>query len=94
MAVTQGCADPRAGRFPPASSISMFNTFGNGAPLTTLLVGPDDHGHWLVQEQGGALEGSFVSQAAALQFARWERHAYPHARVELSATPLVPRLAP
>ncbi len=73
----------------------MFNTSidGGAGPLTTLLVGPDDHGHWLVQEQDGALEGSFVSQAAALQFARWERHAYPYARVELSATPLVPRLA-
>lgn len=58
----------------------------------TLLVGQDDHGHWLVQEQDGALEGCFVSRDAALSFARWERHAYAHAHVELAVEPLVPRL--
>lgn len=58
----------------------------------TLLVGQDSHGHWLVQEQGGELEGSFVSRDAALSFARWERHAYASARVQLVAEPLLPRL--
>jgi hypothetical protein len=74
----------------------MFNASIAPAPCapTTLLVGPDNHGHWLVQEQDGPLEGSFISQAAALRFARWERHAFAQARVELSAAPLVPRLAP
>jgi hypothetical protein len=60
---------------------------------TTLLVGLDRRGHWLVQEEGGALEGSFISRGAALRFARWEMHAYPHARIELSAEPLTPRIA-
>jgi hypothetical protein len=59
---------------------------------TTLLVGPDNYGHWLVQQQGGGLEGSFVSQAEALRFARWERHAFLHARIEMATAPLVPRL--
>ncbi|WP_420141558.1 hypothetical protein [Sphingomonas sp.] len=59
---------------------------------TILLVGLDRGGHWLVQEQGGALEGSFVSRDAALRFARWERHAFAHAVIELSAEPLTPRV--
>ena len=62
-------------------------------PTVLLLVGPDAHGHWLVQEDHGALEGSFVSREAALRFARWERHAYPSARIALSEGPLVSRLA-
>ncbi len=61
-------------------------------PPVTLLVGQDAHGHWLVQEQEGVLEGRFVSRDAALSFARWERHAYGRARIELAAEPLVPRL--
>jgi hypothetical protein len=63
----------------------------SAAPVT-LLVGPDGHGHWLVQEQDGALEGCFVSRDAALSFARWERHAYPAAQVALAAR-LTPRIA-
>lgn len=63
------------------------------APAVTLLVGPDTHGHWLVQERDGALEGSFVSREAALHFARWERHAYPAAIVTLTDGPLTSRLA-
>ncbi|WP_404712739.1 hypothetical protein [Sphingomonas sp. MMS24-J13] len=69
----------------------MLQSLSDPAPVT-LLVGQDSHGHWLVQEQGGALEGCFVSRAAALDFARWERHAYPSARVQLSADPLTPRV--
>jgi hypothetical protein len=69
----------------------MLQSFPDSASVT-LLVGQDIHGHWLVQEQDGALEGSFVSQDAALSFARWERHAYACARVQLAAEPLVPRL--
>lgn len=61
-------------------------------PQVTLLVGQDREGHWLVQERDGALEGCFVSRAAALDFARWERHAYPSACVQVSAEPLTPRL--
>jgi hypothetical protein len=64
------------------------------SPITTLLVGRDDRGHWLVQEEGGGLEGCFLSQADALRFARWERHAYRRARVALTADPLVARVAP
>ncbi len=63
------------------------------APSVTLLVGRDGHGHWLVQERNGALEGSFVSREAALRFARWERHAYSEAVVALAEGPLTSRLA-
>jgi hypothetical protein len=66
--------------------------FHSDATPVTLLVGQDSHGHWLVQEQDGELEGSFVSRDAALSFARWERHAYPCACVRLAAEPLVPRM--
>jgi hypothetical protein len=69
----------------------MLQSHSDSAPVT-LLVGQDSHGHWLVQEQDGDLEGSFVSQDAALSFARWERHAYAHARVQIAAGPLTPRL--
>lgn len=55
------------------------------------FVGQDVAGHWLVQESGGRMEGRFVSFAAAMGFARAERHAF-HAEVVLSATPLVPQI--
>lgn len=58
-----------------------------------LLVGPDGRGHWLVQQQGGGLEGSFVSQDAARRFAKWEGHAFPAARIVVAADPLIPRIA-
>lgn len=69
----------------------LHSTYDLASPVT-LLVGQDMHGHWLVQEQDGDLEGRFVSQDAALRFARWERHAYASARIRLAAEPLVPRL--
>lgn len=62
-------------------------------PTIRLLVGPDTHGHWLVQDEPGAFEGSFVSREAALRFARWERHAYLAATVTLTDGPLISRLA-
>ena len=69
----------------------MLQSLSEPAPVT-LLVGQDSHGHWLVQEQDGALEGCFVSKDAALSFARWERHAYTSARVQLAPEPLTPRM--
>lgn len=53
-----------------------------------LLVGQDSHGHWLVQQDGGGLEGSFISREAALGFARWEKHAFPAAKIEFAQRPL------
>lgn len=55
-----------------------------------LSVGQDRAGHWLVQENNGKLEGRFVSFAAALAFARSERHSLPGASVVVVETPLVP----
>ena len=70
----------------------MLQDIVDNSPPVTLLVGQDSHGHWLVQERDGEMEGSFVSRDAVLSFARWERHAYASARIELSADRLTPRL--
>ena len=59
-------------------------------PCTTLWVGRDAAGHWLVQESGGRLEGRFVSYAAAMAFARSARLAFPGAVVEVANGPMVP----
>jgi hypothetical protein len=55
-----------------------------------MRVGQDVAGHWLVQEGNGRLEGRFISFAAAMAFARAERHAFPGCRIVVAATPLVP----
>jgi len=54
-----------------------------------IYVGQDVAGHWLVQDSCRKLEGRFVSRSAALSFAQAERDIY-HARLELSALPMVP----
>lgn len=58
-----------------------------------LKVGQDCAGHWLVQDNGGKLEGRFVSRAAAMGFARSELHAFPGATIVVAATPLVPTIS-
>lgn len=55
------------------------------------FVGQDDAGHWLVQENSGRLEGRFISQAAAMGFARAESQAF-HAKVVPASAPLVPQI--
>lgn len=55
----------------------------------TIYVGQDAAGHWLVQDSGKRMEGRFVSFAAAMGYARSERHAY-HATVAIAAEPLLP----
>ena len=60
---------------------------------TVLHVGQDTAGHWLVQESGGRLEGRFISFAAAMAFARAERHAFPGATVAVSTVPLIPQVS-
>ncbi len=61
--------------------------------ISTLTVGQDAAGHWLVQESGGRLEGRFVSFPAAMAFARAERHGFPGAQVVVVTTPLVPQVS-
>ena len=58
-----------------------------------LFVGQDPRGRWMVQENHGLLEGTFVSREAAMSFARWERHGYPGATVALATAPLTPHFA-
>lgn len=60
---------------------------------TLILVGQDDHGRWLVQENHGLMEGLFVSREAALHYAAAERHAFPGARVVLAPATLRSMLA-
>lgn len=55
-----------------------------------LSVGQDAPGHWLVQESGGRMEGRFISQSAAMSFARAERGSFPGATGVRAARPLVP----
>ncbi|MFA5962459.1 MAG: hypothetical protein WC804_00445 [Sphingomonas sp.] len=55
-----------------------------------LKVGQDKAGHWLVQDKAGMLEGRFVSFAAAMSFARSERHSLPGATIVRAVAPLVP----
>lgn len=61
--------------------------------VSTLHVGQDAAGHWLVQESRGLLEGRFISFAAAMSFARAERHGFPGASIAVAVTPLVPQIA-
>ncbi len=70
----------------------MSSILTSNAEASILVVGQDAAGHWLVQESGGLLEGRFVSFAAALAFARAERHGFPGATVAISGTPLVPQI--
>lgn len=65
----------------------------NPDPEDHILVGQDNRGHWLVQENQGRTETHFVSRDAALRFARWERHAHAHAVIVLADRPLVSSLA-
>jgi hypothetical protein len=58
-----------------------------------LKVGQDSAGHWLVQDNGGTLEGRFVSRAAAIGFARSELHSFPAATILMAATPLIPTVS-
>jgi hypothetical protein len=63
-------------------------------PETTVIaVGQDIAGHWLVQENHGLLEGRFVSFAAAMSFARAERHGFPGCVVAIAQAPLVPQIS-
>lgn len=59
---------------------------------TTIYVGQDTAGHWLVQDSGRRMEGRFVSRGAALSFAEAERQIY-HARLEMASAPLIPLIS-
>jgi hypothetical protein len=52
-------------------------------PETILMVGQDERGRWMVQENHGLMEGVFVSRDAALSYAARECHGFPDARVVL-----------
>lgn len=63
-----------------------------GTAALTLLVGRDTAGHWLVQDSAGQIEGHFISERAAMRFARDEGEIH-HAAVALAVPPMVPRVA-
>lgn len=56
---------------------------------TTIYVGQDAAGHWLVQDSGHRLEGRFVSRDAAIGYARGECRMH-HACLCMATAPLVP----
>ena len=51
---------------------------------TILLVGQDDDGRWVVQENHGRVEGCFISRDAAICFAQAERAQFPGALVVIT----------
>ena len=57
---------------------------------TTILVGRDAAGHWLVQAGKGQFEGRFISSEAAWAFARAETRGMPGVRLVAATRPLVP----
>jgi hypothetical protein len=55
------------------------------------MVGQDESGRWLVQDDAGLIEGCFRSRDTALGFARAESEIH-HCPVAISATPLTSHL--
>jgi len=53
-----------------------------------LFVGQDRAGHWLVQANGGSMEGRFISFAAAMNFARSELGMLPASCIKVRETPM------
>ena len=63
-------------------------------PSSSILrVGQDAAGHWLVQQDGGGLEGRFISLAAAMSFAHAEAQSIPHASIVHVLTPITPSIS-
>jgi hypothetical protein len=58
--------------------------------ISTITVGQDSVGHWLVQDSDGTMEGRFITYAAALSFARSEHHACPRSTIVVATNPLTP----
>lgn len=54
-----------------------------------IYVGQDGAGHWLVQDSRKRIEGRFVSEGAAMGYAKAEGQVY-HAAVEIASITLVP----
>jgi hypothetical protein len=48
------------------------------------MVGQDQHGNWVVQEQNGVRGGLFVDRDAALRFVRSENGGRPQAVIMIS----------
>jgi hypothetical protein len=65
----------------------MQDTEIAGEPDPLLVVAPDRHGHWLVQETHGLFGGLFTSFEGAMRFARDECRALPRARLKFADRP-------
>jgi hypothetical protein len=60
---------------------------------STLFIGQDAAGHWLVQESTGGFGGRFISRDAAMSFARAEQYRFAPDHVVVVATPLTPAIS-
>lgn len=60
---------------------------------TIILVGQDDRGRWLVEENHGLIEGAFRSKDDALRFANAERGQFPGAIVMVTQARIQRRAA-
>lgn len=59
---------------------------------TVFMVGQDIYGRWMVQENHGLVEGTFISREDAVRFAESERTALPAAFVMVTPERIVPYL--
>lgn len=60
---------------------------------TIILVGQDDLGRWVVEENHGLIEGAFRTKNDALRFAQSERDQFPGAIVVITQAKLRRRAA-
>lgn len=51
---------------------------------STIFVGKNGHGNWVVREQNGAFGGLFVNRAQAFKYALFQNGDHPEAIIEVS----------
>lgn len=60
---------------------------------TIILVGQDDRGRWVVEENHGLVEGAFRTKDDAIRFAQAERDQFPDAIVMVTQAQICRRRA-
>jgi|GEM_PF-5032370 len=60
---------------------------------TIIVVGQDDRGRWVVEENHGLIQGAFRTKADALRFAQAERRQFPGAIVMVTQARIERRAA-
>jgi hypothetical protein len=60
---------------------------------TIILVGQDERGHWVVEENHGLIEGAFRTKYDAMRFAQSERSQFPGAIIMVTQAEIKRRAA-